>query len=175
MNPTSREYPIIDGFLYNTLLRPNRTNLAMVLKEYESLRKSGAYRTRWLTIPENPSAIAIPAANEYSYQAFVTPGSAYWGWIFVAGNTSLYSIQVTDAATKLPIWNVEASMARVTGSINPGQGKQNLFQKLLIVGQPGILNVSICSLSGAANTGVQLILCGGEPVPEEECSNISLS
>lgn len=170
MMKTSEAYPVIDGFLYNTLLGPRRTNIAMVLSEYEALRNSGAYKTRWLTIPENPAVITIPADNEYTYQCFVTPGAAYWGWIFTAPATpELYSINLTDHATKAPLWYQHVSMSTQPGKLNPGQGKQRLFQKLLVIGQPGIIDVSICSLNGSNATGVQLILCGGEPAAEDEC------
>lgn len=165
-------YPIIDGFLYNTRLRPNMTFLSMALQEFEDLRRAGAYRSRILCIPENAKATSIPAANEYTYQCAVVPGSAYWGWSFVG--SKLFSIQIQDGCTKAVLFDRECCMGNVSGSLNPGQGKQNPFGKLLVIGQPGVINVTICSLDNVADTGIQLVLYGGEPVPQEECENGTL-
>lgn len=168
MSPTQTpDYPIIDGFLYNTLLRPNLTYVAMVLKEYAALRQSGAYRTFWLPTPLN-SQVSIPAQGDYTFQHKVHPGSAFWGWIFTASTPGNFSVQVTDPSIGVSIFQEVCNAQKSTGKVNPGQGKQNLLSKLLIVGQKGLLNVEICNLGGAASN-VQFILCGAMPVPQEEC------
>lgn len=51
-------YPVIDGFSYNTRLRPNMTFLAMVLDRIEPLRRAGNYRFRAITIPKNSGGYA---------------------------------------------------------------------------------------------------------------------
>lgn len=169
-------FPITDGFLYNTMLRPNLTFGSLALDEFEALRRAGAYRTRWLCIPEDPSTTSIPKAGIYEYQTSVIPGSAYWGWIFTApaAVAGQFSIEITDGCTGERIWETEVNTGTLVsptstaaGQLNPGQGKQNLFSKLLVIGKPGTINVLICSLDTAqADSNVQLILCGGQPVPE---------
>ena len=179
MNQKPLVYPVMDGFIYNTKLRHNLTFMALVLREkFNELRRSGAYRTRWLTIPEDPSQIKIPAFDAYEYQAHVVPGSVYWGWIFVGppesrdvpGGPAKFSVQVTDGCTDVPLWSEVVSMKNSAGVILPGQGKQNLMSKLLVVGQPGILNVQITSLLSTDASNTQLILCGAEPVSEDLCN-----
>ena len=160
-------YPLIDGFLYNTRLRPNMTMLAMSLDRYEPLRRAGAYRVRCFTIPNNTQVTQVPARDAYEYQKECIPGTVIWGWTFVAGTPGNYSIIVTDGCTDVALQSEVLSMKNSQGQkINPGQGKQNLLPDLLVIGEPGLLNVQICNLSGAA-TGVQLILWGAMPVPEQ--------
>jgi hypothetical protein len=170
----SPAYPVIDGFTLNTKLRPNLTFLNLVLRErLDHLRRSGSYRTRMWCIPEDASSQQIPADDALEYQVSVMPGAVIWGWIFVAtgADAGQFSIQITDGCTDVPVFSevVNLSAAAPTHSIMPGQGKQRLLTRLLNIGQPGLLNVQICSLNNAAVENTQLILCGAEPVSQDKC------
>jgi hypothetical protein len=177
-HPKAADYPITDGFLYNTLLRPNLDYLPLVLSELEALRRSGAYRTHWLCIPQDSFTTPIPADDSYEYQCSVLPGSIYWGWTFVSagGEKDEFSIQITDGCSDVPLWSETVSTAAVVsptsntgGQLAPGQGKQNIFCKPIVIGKPGIVNVQICSLHGSAVNQQQLIIYGAQPVPVDQC------
>ena len=159
-------YPVIDGFSYNTRLRPNMTFLAMVLDRIEPLRRAGNYRFRAITIPKNSGVTPIPDHDAYEYQENVVPGSVYYAWSFTAATPGNFSIIVTDGCTDVALQSEVLSAQQSAGIINPGQGKQNLFTDLLVIGEPGTLNVQICNLSGSA-TGAQLTLWGAMPVPQQ--------
>ena len=148
-------YEVIDGFLYNTSLKPDLQFLPVALREYEGLRRSRGYAQRIVTVPEDPGHIAIPNRNVFRYGQRVLPGSAFWAYSFIA-STGLFSVQVRDNCSDETLFS-EVILA------SQGSADQNPLPKLMVVGEPGLLNFEICSLSGVDTTGVQLILWGGEP------------
>jgi len=163
MNPSLPNYPIIDGFLLDTTLRCNLTFKSLALANYEALRRAGAYRSKMWTVPTDPANVSIPARDAFEYQCFLPPGSAVWGYIFNAPQNQ-FSFQVKDACTDVPIWSEPI--------VSTGQRrKQQRLSKLLVVGNPGLLSVEICNLTSNAQTGIQLILCGGIPVEPGVCSS----
>jgi len=164
---------IIDGFLYNTLLRPNLTYLALCLERYDALRGAGNFRSRTWVIPTS-GQIAIPANDSYEYQTDVAPGSVIWGWTW-AGGTG-FAFQVTDGcndvALQIEVQSTDISQgvnALYNAGVNPGQGKQNPLSRPLVIGPPGLLNVVICNLNATDAPNTQLILWGGEPFEEGKC------
>lgn len=171
MNPANPslalQYPIIDGFLYNTQLRCNLTFLSLALAEYEALRRSGAYRSKSWLVPQDANAIPIPARNSYEYQVEVIPGSAIWGYTFTGVNVlddddptlnGVFSFQVTDSCNDVKLFS-----EFVTKPTGAPTYRQQLLSRLHICAEPGLLHVEIASTFGADQTGAQLILYGGEP------------
>lgn len=165
MNITPPDYSIIDGFVLNQNLRcsPTFLNLA-VNEEFDRIRRSGSYRSKSWCVPKDPSVTVIPGRNSFEYELNMVPGSALWGFIFTVQNTGAnpgpFSFQIRDACTGQPLFSETLRCDQFIGS--PSQ--QQLFPKLLVVPTPGLLAIEICSLQAANATGVQLVLCGGEPV-----------
>ena len=163
--------PIIDGFIFNTLLRDNMTYLAQTLPSFEALRRANRYRTRWLMIPQDPLT-GVPVFDEYTLQCAVTPGSIYWAMMFVnqfggTGTGPLYSVQISDGCTG------EELLSEFMGTQNfptAQMGNQLPLPYPLIIGQPGLINVRIASqqTTVAGQQQVQLILCGAQPISDEE-------
>jgi hypothetical protein len=162
MNPSLPNYPVRDGFLLDTTLRCNYTFKSLALSNFEPLRRAGAYRSRMWTVPTDPRNITIPKYDAYEYQCFLPVGSAIWGYIFNAPQNQ-FSFQVKDACTDVPLWSEPI--------VSTGQThKQQRLSKLLVVGNPGLLNIEICNLTGSDATNVQIILCGGIPVEPGVCA-----
>ena len=167
----------IDGFLYNTLLRPNLTYLAFCMERYDALRGAGNFRSRaWVT--PTSGKILIPANDSYEYQVEMLPGSIIWAWTFAFGSdlATGFSFSVRDACNDVAFGsevlsvNVsQASNSQYFAGVNPGQGLQNPLSKPLVVGPPGLLNVVICNLNDTDASNTQLILWGGEPFKEGRC------
>jgi len=155
MNITPDEYPIVDGFLLNTGLKCDLTFMALAIREYVAVRRSGGLRSRTWLIPEDARGTAIPARDAFEYQVYLEPGSAIWAYTFNAP-ANLFSFQVTESCTDVPLISEPVNSLGVTNV-------QQLLSKPLVIGAPGLLNVQICSLAATDTTGVQLILWGGEP------------
>jgi hypothetical protein len=149
------DYPVVDGFLLRTGLRCNLTFLSLAIREYEALRRSANLRSRSWCIPHDPANQSIPALDSFEFQEFALPGSAIWGWTFVAP-VGQFSWQLHDTCTDVPLFSEPV--------ISNGKNNQQLLPKLLVVSKGGLLNVQICSLASADTFGVQLVLWGGEPV-----------
>ena len=166
MNVTPPDYPVIDGFLLNTQMKCTPNFRQMALEEWEALRRTGSYRTKYWTIPENSNS-AIPAWNSYEYQIICVPGSAIWGFIWTQStNAGPFSIQVRDACTGVAIaneWMRTDNYNSPGGSGNPSPFQQP-FSRLIVVAAQGLLTVEICSQQATDATQVQLVLCGGEPM-----------
>jgi hypothetical protein len=153
------EYPVLDGFLYNTNLRCNLRFASLAIGEYDALRRSGAFRPKDWCIPEDSELVSVPAYDSYEYQVSCAPGAAVWGYTFTKGGSENdYSIQVTDACTDVPLFSEPLLMNQ--GTHDPDH--QQYLARLLVV-PSGLLNVIICNLGGSADSGIQLILHGGEP------------
>lgn len=173
---------VIDGFQYNTLLRPNLTYLNFCLQRYDALRSAGNFRSRTWVIPEAAS-IAIPANDSFEYQVDMEPGSIIWAWTFAFGGAldgepvkTGFSFAVRDSCNDVALGsevlsgNVSQGFnATYSAGINPGQGLQNPLSKPLVIGPPGLLNVVICSLNTVDVKNTQLILWGGEPYKAPKC------
>jgi hypothetical protein len=147
-------YPIDDGFLYDTQLKCDLRFLPLALHQFEALRRSKAYGQRILTIPEDPGNTQIPAFGEFAYAQRCKPGSAFWAYSFLAP-TGLFSVNLRDNCSD------EVLFSEVL--LSTGNNKQVPLPKLLIVGEPGLINCQICSIDGTSITGVQFLLWGGEP------------
>ena len=168
MNPSvALQYPVIDGFLYKTSLRCNLTFLSLALAEFEALRRAGAYRSKSWLVPQDSTAIPIPARNSYELQVPVVPGSAIWGYTFTGVNVAgaddpaddgTFSFQVTDSCN-----NVKLFSEFVTKPSSDPTYRQQLLSRLHICAEPGLLHVEIASTFATDQTGAQLILYGGEP------------
>jgi len=176
MNVTPPDYPVIDGFLLDTSMRASPNFRYMALEQWEELRRTGSYRTKYWTVPEN-SNIAIPAWNSYEYQIKCIPGSAIWGFIWTQGipgsgplfQPGPFSVQVRDACTGVAVgseWIRTDNWAFQGGAGNPAPFQQP-FSRLIVVAAQGLVTVEICSQQTTPATGVQLVLCGGEPVCPE--------
>jgi len=164
---------IPDGFMYNTLLRPNKTFLAQCMERYDALRGAVNFRSRAWVIPED-HRIAIPANDSYEFQVDVVPGSIIWAWTWVSAIAC--SFNVTDSCTDASFGSEMIATTISFGEnpiylagVNPGNGLQNLLSKPLVVSLPGILNVVICNLAPEDTENSQLVLWGGEPIKEEKC------
>jgi hypothetical protein len=148
---------IIDGFLFNTRLKCNLQFLPMALDQYEPLRRAGAFKTWILTVPEDPQSSPIPAFDAFEYQTRCKPGSTYWAYSLI-GAAGSFSVQITDSCTDVPLFS------EVILSTGDSNAVQCPLPRLLIVPEPGLLNVQICNLTSENVTGVQFILWGGQPV-----------
>ncbi len=160
-------YPTLDGFLFKTKLRANLTFLNLVLREYEALRRSGAYRSRAWCAPID-STVTIPAFDCLELQIWMKPGAALWGWTFTGGKNddgTNTSFQVRDSCADIP-WFSE----HITKPEDAPSYQQQLLSKLYVVSEPGLLNVVIANTSSEA-ASAQLILYGGEPV-DEPCKDL---
>jgi hypothetical protein len=165
MNITPPEYPIIDGFLLNTTMKCTPNFRKMALEQWEALRRTGSYRAKLWTVPEN-SNIIIPAYNSYEYQVKCVPGSAIWGFIWTQGtNAGPFSFNVRDACTGVAVaseWIRTDRFSGTGGSGNPPPFQQP-FSRIIVVAAQGLLTIEICSQQTTDATQVQLVLCGGEP------------
>lgn len=115
---------------------------------------------QWL-IPEDSNAIRIPARDAYEKQIYVKPGSAMFGYILI-GNWGMVSVgqltcRITDACTGVSLTS-EPLTRRQAGPPAP----QQYFPKLLVIGEPGTLDVEISS-TFPTDQVAQVVLCGGEP------------
>jgi hypothetical protein len=159
------DYPVIDGFLLNTKLRCNLTMYALATREWETLRRSGAYKSKTWCIPED-STIVIPARDTFESQVKCVPGSAIWAFIFTAPrDTGPFSVNVRDSCTDQYLISeaVRCNGFQHTFGASPRYRQQPL-SRLLVVSAPGLVHVEISSQQATDQTQVQLILCGGEPV-----------
>ena len=167
MNVTPPDYPMIDGFLLNTTVKCTPNFRQMALEQWDALRRTGSYRSKDWTTPEN-SLIAIPAWNSYEYQQKAVPGSAIWGftWVQGGGNAGPFSFQVRDACTGVAIASEAIRADRFNGTGGSGQPApfQQPFARLIVVAAQGLITVEICSQQTTDATQIQLVLHGGEPV-----------
>jgi hypothetical protein len=156
---SAMDYPIIDGFTLKTNLRCNLTFRSMAIQQYESLRRSRAFRTKAWCIPADSSVAAIPAFDSLEYQVYMKPGSAIWGYTFTGfGNNNLIdSFQITESCTNVPLFSEFVTKQPEDNA------QQQYLSCLLIVPAPGLLNVEIATTQ-AVDRKRQLILWGGEPV-----------
>jgi len=164
--PTPYDLPITDGFLYNQKLRCNLTFLALALREFENLRRAGGIRSKTWCIPEDSQSFVVPAFDSYEFQIYGIPGSAIWGYTFLTpeanGPTGQMAFNVVDTCTDVAIAS-EVKLQNTAGVIAPGQGLQQPFSRLITIGPPGLLNVTITN-TFPTDQKAQLYLYGGEPV-----------
>jgi len=166
MNITPESYPMADGFLLNTKMKCSLQFRSMALQQWDSLRRTGSYRAKYWTVPENSGQTVIPARNSYEYQIKCVPGAAIWGFIWTQNaNAGPFAFQVRDACTGVPVGSewVRTDNFNVAGTLGPVPFQQP-FSRLIVVATPGLMTVEICSQQATDADGVQLVLCGGEPV-----------
>ena len=158
---------MIDGFLLNTTMKCTPNFRQMALEQWDALRRTGSYRSKDWTTPEN-SLIAIPAWNSYEYQQKAVPGSAIWGftWVQGGGNAGPFSFQVRDACTGVAIASEAIRADRFNGTGGSGQPApfQQPFARLIVVAAQGLITIEIYSQQTTDATQIQLVLHGGEPV-----------
>jgi hypothetical protein len=166
MNITPPDYPIVDGFLLDTTMKCTPNFRKMALEQWDALRRTGSYRSKDWTVPEN-SLTPIPARNSYEYQIKCVPGSAIWGFTWVQPSESgPFSFNVRDACTGVSVaneWIRCDSFRFLGGSGNPAPFQQP-FSRLIVIAAQGLVTVEICSLQPTDQTQVQIVLHGGEPV-----------
>jgi hypothetical protein len=157
------EYPVIDGFALSTRLGCDLTFISLVMAEFDHLRRAGAMRSKYWPVPPD-SNVVIPAYDSYEYQLAVKPGSAIFGYIFIrqsgvtdySGNLSMRIVNGCD--------DVAVQSEAQPSTVFTANNAQVPLAKLLIVSEPGLLNITIANTSAVNLTGIQVILCGGEPV-----------
>jgi hypothetical protein len=159
MNP----YPVTDGFVLSTKQRCGLTFRDIVVEQFDLLRRAGAHRQKQWLVPKD-STILIPPFDSYEYQVWMPAGSLIWGYTFVAvtGNQAsdtpgTLSFEVRDSCDDVPLFS-EVITRQMVSPPYP----QQYLSKLMIVGPPGLLNVTICNTYATAQLG-QLVLFGGEP------------
>jgi hypothetical protein len=154
-------YPITDGFTFSTKQRCALKFRDIAVQEYENLRRASGLRNKQWLAPKD-STILIPARDSFEYQVFLNPGSAIWGYCFVAdtdGEAGTLSFEVRDACDDVPLFSEVITRQASEGNPYPTQ----YLSKLLVVGPPGLLNVVICNTYATAMQG-QVVLYGGEPI-----------
>lgn len=159
------QYPVLDGFDYSTNLRCNLTFRNLATQQYEELRRSRAYKNKAWLVPKD-STVLIPARDSYEYQLYMKPGSAIWGYTFVAAtgeSEGTLSFNVRDGCDDIPLFS-EVTTRQAVSIPYP----QQYLAKLLVLGHPGLLNVEICNTYATAQLG-QLVLWGGEPAENPKC------
>jgi len=162
------QFPITDGFVMSTKQRCKLTYRDIVLEQYEKLRRAGGYRQKQWLVPKD-STIVIPKFDSYEYQLFMEPGSAIWGYTFVANTgggdvespKATLSFNIRDGCDDIPVFSEVVTQIISGGNFS----KQQFFSTLLIVGKPGLLNVEICNTYDVDFAPAQLVLYGGEPAP----------
>ena len=158
-------YPILDGFLFKRKLRCNMTFLALSIREYEALRRAGAYRAKLWCFPQDSQSFPIPSRGSSEFQTRVKPGSVIWGYQFIgntgedngAGESEVQSFEVRDGCDDTALFSEPN-----TRQFDSRPQIQHLT-KLMVVCPPGLINVVIAS-TYADPQNSQLILYGGEPV-----------
>jgi hypothetical protein len=148
------DFPVIDGFSFDTNLRCDLQFENLAIQQYDALRRASAYRFKNWLVPKD-STVMIPAFDSYEYQLYLKPGSAIWGYVFwqVAG----LSFQLRDSCDDVPLFSEPS-----TNQTHSSPYQQQYLTKLLIVGHPGTLTVEICNTLDTAQQ-CQLVLSGGEP------------
>lgn len=161
-------YPIVDGFVLDTLLKCNLQFRALATQKFEAIRRASGMRSRWWLCPESAATdFEIPAFDAYEYAIPIVPGSVIWGFIFVAsGNAGPFSFNVSDNCTDVPLFS-EVIRADNFGLNSLQASRQQFLPRPVTIAEPGLVNVQICSQQTTAAQGVQLILCGGEPVTRQ--------
>ena len=161
-------YPIVDGFTCDSLLKCNLQFRALATRQFEAMRRASGRRTRWWLCPQSAASdFAIPALDAYEEGIPIVPGSVIWGYMFVAnGNPGPFSFQVTDNCTDVPLFSEVVRCDNFGLNALQASRQQFLPRPVTIAGQ-GLINVQICSQQSTAAQGVQLVLCGGEPKPRE--------
>jgi len=162
-------YPIIDGFLLDATLRTDLKFRSLAIEQYEALRRSGSYRSRyWCVPPDSSSGLQIPAWGSYELQIQMVPGSAIWGFIWtpLSGDlTGPFSIQARDACTDEYLFSevIRTDQYNFTNGDVPPPYQQAL-SRLWVIGGMGLVSVQICSQQTSSANAIQMIFCGGEPV-----------
>jgi hypothetical protein len=178
-------YPVSDGFTYASKLRCNMTFRNLAVQQYEKLRRSSAFKQKVWLVPKgangSPSGAfdclaTIPANDSYEFQVEMKPGSVIWSYTLVglcgqqAGNDATYgpgtiSFQVRDSCDDVPLFSeIQTRLDLSAGSADPVGTRipQTLLAKLLVVGPPGLLHVTIANTFGTA-LPAQVVLWGAEP------------
>ena len=161
------EYEAIDGFLLLQNIGCNLTFGSLAIREYEALRRSGRYRSRAWTIPES-SSFVIPALDAYEYQIRCVPGAAIWGYSFVSESGGPFSFQISETCTDVPLFSevIRADNFALQNTLAELSNGQQFLPRLLIIPEPGLINVQIASQQATDASGIQLVLWGGEPACE---------
>ncbi len=157
------DYPVLDGFLFQSDLKCDLQFLPFAIREFEALRRAGSYRTKAWPVPADSKAFLIPANDSYELQLPVKPGSAIWGYSFIGSFGGLVgatiqtlAFEVRDGCDDVKLFSEAVTRQAETPA------PQQALSKLYIVGPPGLLNVVISNTFPNDETG-QLILWGGEP------------
>jgi hypothetical protein len=157
---TLADFPITDGFVFASKLRCGLTFRDIAIQEYELLRRATAMRNKMWLCPKD-SSTPIPAFDSFEYAIYMKPGSVIWGYTFVATTgetTGTMSFQVRDACNDIPVFSEVITRQNVTPPY-----KQQYLSKLLVVGPPGLLNVTVCNTFATPMAPGQVVLYGGEP------------
>jgi hypothetical protein len=165
VNPQSNlPYPILDGFRLNTLLRCDLTFGALAIEQFNSLRRTRAFRSKAWCVPNDTQSQLIPAFDSYEFQVFMKPGSAIWGYTFTGDSNGTDSFQVRETCTDVPLFSEFITKMPETAELlgETPWAKQQLLSGLLVVPAPGLLHVEIATTSSTPRA-IQLILWGGEP------------
>jgi hypothetical protein len=160
------QYPVLDGFAFNSLLKCDLSFLPLAIEEYDALRRSGCYRTKQWPVPKDSSAITIPAFDSYETQLYVKPGSAIWGYTLVGNfgsDEGQLSVLVTDACDDTALFSEHTTRQFAEQNTAGFSAPQQAMARLLIVPPPGLLNVVIAS-TFATEQIAQIVFWGGEPV-----------
>lgn len=161
-------YPVVDGFLLDTLERCNMKFEALAIEQFHDLRRSAAFRPQAWCVPTDVVSFEVPAFGSYEYQVYIKPGSAIWGYTFTGdsdagGNGGIDSFQIRETCTDVPLCS-EFLTKRPEGANFFGKiwSKQQYLTSLLVVPAPGLLHVELATTC-ATPRQIQLILWGGEP------------
>jgi hypothetical protein len=173
---------IVDGFMYNTELKPYIPDryFPLALAQMEILRRAVNFRPRWFVIPDDISQPIQPYSTLY-YQIQISGGSWLWGYNFnsisaldpngdptetTAGDIC---VQMVESCTGIPLFMDFAN----------GGGCNANFQSRCIpiilrqarpISDPGVVNVELTNRTGNTIT-CQALVHFAEPckiITEEE-------
>ena len=93
-----------------------------------------------------------------------------WGYNFVNAavggvtNPGPFSMQISDSCSDTPLFSevIRTDNYPFSDQLEARHGQQ-LLARPLVISEPGLLNIQICSLQSFDALGVQVMLCGGEP------------
>lgn len=184
--------PIIDGLSYQlmTPMLPNRY-LPAVMGQLETIRKAGAYRSRWYVCPEDSRQV-IAGYDTVEQQVRIVPGSWLYGLMFSQAAPpgsqepgayvapSNLTLKLSEGSTGIGFSDdYVGALAFAGGAVQyRWPGRPYLLSQPRLIVDPGFLNVEISNLLPTATGRVQLVLLCAEPcvviedsVQSSECNS----
>lgn len=182
MSPNTEEYPIIDGFMYNPLLRYLPMRFLPLAYERLSKFRTGSWQPRLYTVPTGDGGVAIAPGRTQSDQVRTSvSGCELIGYTFAThtDTPAKFGLVIVDSDVIVPnssdsgytfangIDRYIIGNAFAPASITGNQGASG--QRFILLNQPypirfDLLTVKLSNLSTTDTIIAQLVLYIMEPV-----------